>query len=120
MWIKLPGTRPGRCLALQVVQGVLRGGRNETGFGGNNGFTNFRSILGFGITEPGTRAALLFATVLLLVLLIGCLLGGKFGVGTVIYALSIGPLIQLCITFMLVGLFRLAERRWLAFLGPAH
>ena len=41
--------------------------RNETGFGGNNGFTNFRSILGFGITEPGTRAALFFATVLLLV-----------------------------------------------------
>lgn len=31
------------------------------------------------------------------VLLIGCLLGGKFGVGTVIYALSIGPLIQLCL-----------------------
>ncbi|HHB8287748.1 TPA: YitT family protein [Klebsiella pneumoniae] len=29
------------------------------------------------------------------VLLIGWLLGGKFGVGTVIYALSIGPLIQL-------------------------
>ena len=28
------------------------------------------------------------------VLLIGWLLGGKFGVGTVIYALSIGPLIQ--------------------------
>ena len=31
------------------------------------------------------------------VLLIGWLLGGKFGVGTVIYALSIGPLIQLCL-----------------------
>lgn len=31
------------------------------------------------------------------VLLIGCLQGGKFGVGTVIYALSIGPLIQLCL-----------------------
>ncbi|MFV5089379.1 YczE/YyaS/YitT family protein [Klebsiella pneumoniae] len=31
------------------------------------------------------------------VLLIGGLLGGKFGVGTVIYALSIGPLIQLCL-----------------------
>ena len=29
--------------------------------------------------------------------LIGWLLGGKFGVGTVIYALSIGPLIQLCL-----------------------
>ncbi|MEG8578772.1 hypothetical protein U4Q21_01125 [Klebsiella pneumoniae] len=31
------------------------------------------------------------------VLLIGWLLGGKFGVGTVIYALSIGPLSQLCL-----------------------
>ncbi|PUH30839.1 hypothetical protein DBP86_03210 [Klebsiella pneumoniae] len=31
------------------------------------------------------------------VLLIGWLLGGKFGVGTVIYALSIGPLILLCL-----------------------
>ncbi|MGE8410807.1 MAG: urea ABC transporter permease subunit UrtC [Pseudomonas sp.] len=41
--------------------------RNETGFGGNNGFTNFRSILGLGITEPGTRAVLFLATVLLLV-----------------------------------------------------
>ncbi|MEQ4605051.1 MAG: amino acid ABC transporter permease, partial [Pseudomonas amygdali] len=26
----------------------------------------------------------------------------------------------LTVTFILVGLFRLAERRWLAFLGPAH
>ncbi|MCU7648886.1 urea ABC transporter permease subunit UrtC [Pseudomonas piscis] len=41
--------------------------RNETGFGGNNGFTNFRSILGFGITEPGTRAVLFLATLALLV-----------------------------------------------------
>ena len=47
--------------------GMLLFFRNETGFGGNNGFTNFRSILGFGITEPGTRAVLFFATVLLLV-----------------------------------------------------
>ena len=46
--------------------GMLLFFRNETGFGGNKGFTNFRSILGFGITEPGTRAALFFATVLLL------------------------------------------------------
>ncbi|MFP3520578.1 urea ABC transporter permease subunit UrtC, partial [Pseudomonas sp. SIMBA_077] len=29
--------------------GMLLFFRNETGFGGNNGFTNFRSILGFGI-----------------------------------------------------------------------
>ncbi len=35
----------------------------------------------------------------------------SFGVAAVIY---------LAITFTLVGLFRLAERRWLAFLGPAH
>jgi len=34
--------------------GMLLFFRNETGFGGNNGFTNFRTILGFGITEPGT------------------------------------------------------------------
>ncbi|WP_436919009.1 YczE/YyaS/YitT family protein [Klebsiella pneumoniae] len=34
------------------------------------------------------------------VLLIGWLLGGKFGVGTVIYALSIGPLIQLCLPWV--------------------
>ena len=47
--------------------GMLLFFRNETGFGGNNGFTHFRSILGFGITEPGTRAALFFATVVLLV-----------------------------------------------------
>ena len=56
--------------------------RNETGFGGNNGFTHFRSILGFGITEPGTRATLFFATVLLLVssLLLGWRLArSKFG-----------------------------------------
>ncbi|MFA6013276.1 MAG: hypothetical protein WC799_25020, partial [Desulfobacteraceae bacterium] len=29
--------------------------RNETGFGGNNGFTDFKRILGFSITAPGTR-----------------------------------------------------------------
>ncbi|MDP2145152.1 MAG: amino acid ABC transporter permease, partial [Pseudomonas sp.] len=28
--------------------------------------------------------------------------------------------IYLTVTFALVGLFRLAERRWLAFLGPSH
>lgn len=31
------------------------------------------------------------------VLLIGWLLGGTFGIGTVLYALTIGPLIQLCL-----------------------
>ena len=33
---------------------------------------------------------------------------------------GIAALIYLTVTFALVGLFRLAERRWLAFLGPAH
>jgi urea transport system permease protein len=46
--------------------GMLLFFRNETGFGGNNGFTGFSTILGFGITEPGTRAALFLATVTLL------------------------------------------------------
>lgn len=35
--------------------GMLLFFRNETGFGGNNGFTNFRTILGFDITAQGTR-----------------------------------------------------------------
>ena len=32
--------------------------RNETGFGGNNGFTDFKRILGHPITAPGTRITL--------------------------------------------------------------
>ncbi|MBP5075440.1 ABC transporter permease [Pseudomonas chlororaphis] len=33
---------------------------------------------------------------------------------------GIAAMIYLAVTFSLVGLFRLAERRWLSFLGPAH
>ena len=36
--------------------------RNDTGFGGNNGFTDFKRILGFPIAAPETRAALFVAT----------------------------------------------------------
>jgi urea transport system permease protein len=36
--------------------------RNDFGFGGNNGFTDFKTILGFRITDPSTKAALLSAT----------------------------------------------------------
>ena len=36
--------------------------RNDTGFGGNNGFTDFKRILGFRIAEPQTRAALFAIT----------------------------------------------------------
>ena len=47
--------------------------RNETGFGGNNGFTDFKTILGFDITSPQTRAVLYWAslTALLLALIVG-------------------------------------------------
>jgi urea transport system permease protein len=36
--------------------------RNDTGFGGNNGFTDFKRILGFAITAPATRTALYLVT----------------------------------------------------------
>jgi urea transport system permease protein len=36
--------------------------RNDTGFGGNNGFTDFKRILGYPITAPETRAALFAVT----------------------------------------------------------
>ena len=36
--------------------------RNNTGFGGNNGFTDFKTILGFPIATPETRAALFAIT----------------------------------------------------------
>ena len=46
--------------------GMLLFFRNETGFGGNNGFTGFTRILGQDITAPATRALLFLATLLLL------------------------------------------------------
>ena len=36
--------------------------RNETGFGGNNGFTDFKRLLGFSITAPETRMVLFTLT----------------------------------------------------------
>jgi urea transport system permease protein len=36
--------------------------RNDTGFGGNNGFTDFKRILGYSVTAPGTRIALFVLT----------------------------------------------------------
>jgi urea transport system permease protein len=36
--------------------------RNATGFGGNNGLTDFKRILGFSLREPSTRAALCAAS----------------------------------------------------------
>ena len=36
--------------------------RNEMGFGGNNGLTDFRDVLGFSLSAPSTRIALLVLT----------------------------------------------------------
>ncbi|MDX5626957.1 MULTISPECIES: urea ABC transporter permease subunit UrtC [unclassified Brenneria] len=62
--------------------GMLLFFRNETGFGGNNGFTGFTMLLGFPVTATGTRIGLFIATVLLLFLslVIGFALArSKFG-----------------------------------------
>ncbi len=42
--------------------------RNNFGFGGNNGLTDFKDILGFNVQAPGTRAALFFISALALML----------------------------------------------------
>ncbi|WP_423339456.1 urea ABC transporter permease subunit UrtC [Rhizobium sp. HT1-10] len=42
--------------------------RNDMGFGGNNGLTDFKDILGFNIQADGTRAALFALTALFLAL----------------------------------------------------
>lgn len=42
--------------------------RNDTGFGGNNGFTDFKRFLGFPIAAPETRVALYAITALALLL----------------------------------------------------
>ena len=56
--------------------------RNETGFGGNNGFTDFKRILGYSITAPETRLVLfgLSVALLLAVIILGkVLIASKFG-----------------------------------------
>jgi len=62
--------------------GMLLFFRNETGFGGNNGFTGFTTLLGFSVTATGTRIGLFVATVLLLLLSLAigfALARSKFG-----------------------------------------
>ncbi len=49
--------------------------RNETGFGGNNGFTDFKRILGVPITAPATRAVLFMLSAALLT---GTLVLGRY------------------------------------------
>jgi len=62
--------------------GMLLFFRNETGFGGNNGFTGFTTLLGFNVTATGTRIGLFIATVALLLGSLGAgfaLARSKFG-----------------------------------------
>ena len=56
--------------------------RNDMGFGGNNGLTDFKDVLGFDLHSSATRAVLLVVTGLLLagsLLLTRALLSGRFG-----------------------------------------
>ena len=56
--------------------------RNETGFGGNNGFTDFKRILGITIAQPSTRMVLFVVTGLTLIgfyLMARWLVNTKFG-----------------------------------------
>jgi len=56
--------------------------RNETGFGGNNGFTDFKRILDIPIAQPSTRMVLFVITGLTLIgfyLMARWLVGTKFG-----------------------------------------
>ena len=56
--------------------------RNDTGFGGNNGFTDFKRILGFPIAAPETRVALFILT--------GAALGGFLLLGRAIVSSKLG------------------------------
>jgi urea transport system permease protein len=56
--------------------------RNETGFGGNNGFTDFKRILGIPIAQPSTRMVLFMltgATLIGFYLMARWLVNTKFG-----------------------------------------
>lgn len=62
--------------------------RNDMGFGGNNGFTDFKRILGFAITAPGTKAALFALTACVLALaFIACRVIVKSKLGRVLTAI---------------------------------
>ena len=56
--------------------------RNETGFGGNNGFTDFKRLLGFSVSAPSTRALLCALSGLVLIgslVLFRWLIRSKYG-----------------------------------------
>src|SRR3954471_15042906 len=56
--------------------------RNDFGFGGNNGLTDFKDIIGFNVQADGTRAALFFlsaAALAIAFLLARAMVASKFG-----------------------------------------
>src|SRR6201990_3569510 len=56
--------------------------RNNFGFGGNNGLTDFKDILGFNVQAPWTRAALFMASALALIvgfIICRVIVSSKFG-----------------------------------------
>ena len=56
--------------------------RNDMGFGGNNGLTDFKDILGFNVQAQGTRAVLFAASAVMLalcLLLASAIVNSKFG-----------------------------------------
>ncbi len=60
--------------------------RNETGFGGNNGFTDFKRIVGIAIATPSMR--------MLLFVLTGCCLLGFFLLARVLVRAKFGRVLQ--------------------------
>ncbi len=63
--------------------------RNEMNLGGTNGLTDFKSVLGFSLSEPGTQWTLYMLTAFLLIACyVGCrwLTGSKIGCPTVLPA----------------------------------
>lgn len=72
--------------------------RNEMGFGGNNGLTDFKDLLGFDLQTDGMRVSLMVVTALLLALAYLCshfIMKSRFG--KVIVAIRDGePRVQAC------------------------
>ena len=64
------------------------------------------------VRRTGWSVRLVRTSLEVTVLSIGFLLGGTVGIGTVLYALSIGPLLQLFLPWTVVPLTPAAERRW--------
>src|SRR5258708_13500556 len=66
-------------MAYALVLGFFR---NDFGFGGNNGLTDFKDILGFNVQADGTRAALFALSCLALIvgfLICRAIVASKFG-----------------------------------------